>query len=270
MLNETNPRHGMGTAAADVLKKKEEHNSLGIIGFWKLVKCVVFSRAVGTGFAYQRSQGAAPDDANGHRASRRCTFYLLISDMILRMPKPVFFLTALMALFVLGSKADAGLLHPGSGMNHDAPSFRTDGKCPEAAEDSWVPYLAEFSEVSSYLQSAMKSPVGFLSDRFALGFSSESETIAEFVAGDCDPGIPANQLVLIWRCPFEAPYSAAQTGGSTSGSSPPERNSNPQAGLAVRQQLIRSEEVTWLADVSKDLPGTPLDSRLFRPPRAAA
>jgi hypothetical protein len=55
-------------------KKWETHKSLMDKDLRLKSYSRVLATTIGIGFAKMKTQGAAPDDAIGHRASRRCTF----------------------------------------------------------------------------------------------------------------------------------------------------------------------------------------------------
>jgi len=182
--------------------------------------------------------------------------------MIRIMPQPVLFLAGLATLLIFGAQADAQLIASGSSAEQVANRV-------DSASDSWAPYQSEFSEVSGYIRSALSSQAGFFSGGFALS-PLTSETAAPLAQGASGPEVPQDKIMLYWLNPFDGPSPAAETGGSTSSSSAPERTNSPQSGLLAQAGQIRSEAVGWLTAQTHVLPGTPSGARLFRPPRAAA
>jgi len=179
-------------------------------------------------------------------------------------PKPVLCLAGLAALLVLSAKADAQFLSPASGTEQTADHLI-------ASPDSWVPYKAELSEVSGYLQSALNSRVGIFPSGYTSGSRISSDAGAALDQGGSGPAIPLDKVEVSWLNPFRMPLPAADTGGAGSSStSSPERTSNPQTCLLDHQQLPTVESITWLLAKNQVLPGTPPSARLFRPPRSAA
>jgi len=182
--------------------------------------------------------------------------------MIRIIPQPVLFLAGLATLMIFGAKADAQLI--ASGSSAEQVVNRVD-----SASDSWAPYQSEFSEVSGCIRSALNSQAGFFSGGFAIS-PLASETAAPAFQGASGSEVPQDKIVLNWLNPFDGPSPAAETGGSTSNSSAPERTNSPQSGLLAQAEQIRFEAVRWLTTQTHVLPGTPMGARLFRPPRAAA
>jgi hypothetical protein len=181
--------------------------------------------------------------------------------MIRIMPQPVLFLAGLATLMIFGAKADAQLIASGSSAEQVVNRV-------ESASDSWAPYQSEFSEVSGCIRSALSSQAGFFSGGFVSALTAETaEPLPQSASG---PGVPDDKIVLNWLNPFDGPSPAAETGGSTSSNSAPERTNSLQSGLLAQAGQIRSEAISWLTTQTHVLPGTPMGARLFRPPRAAA
>src|SRR5947209_10466912 len=183
-----------------------------------------------------KAKGAALDDAIGHRAPRRCTLLPIAGAMTRFMPQPVLFLAGLATLLIFGAKADAQLIASGSGAEQVVNRV-------DSASDSWAPYQSEFSEVSGCIRSALNSQAGFFSGGFALS-PLASETAGPLPQSASGPGVPDDKIVLNWLNPFDGPSPAAETGGTTSNSSAPERTNSPQSGLLAQAGQIRSEVVS--------------------------
>ena len=185
------------------------------------------------------------------------------SAMTRFMPKSVLYLAVAAALSVFGGKANAQFLS-------SAPEMQQMVNHTDALQNSWVPYQAEFPEVSGYLRLALNSQIGISPGGYASSSSAALDAGAGLCQGASGPGIPQDKVELSWLNLFLVPLPAADTGSSTSSPSSPERTDNPQTGLLDHQQIASAESVTWLAARRQVLPGTPLSARLFRPPRAAA
>jgi len=177
--------------------------------------------------------------------------------------KPVFFLAGVLALSAFGSKANADFLASASGNEQAA-------RVGDGVSDSWIPYISEYPEISSYLRSGLKLRVGTHpgAGSPAIGFVPEVGSDQ----GSSQPGIPENKIDLYGVNFFIRPFAAdtGNTGGTTSSPSSAGPTTNPQAGLPAAHQPPPAQAVAWLAAENQVLPGTPMSARLFRPPRASA
>jgi len=137
---------------------------------------------------------------------------------------------------------------------------------PEAAViNSWIPYRAELSEVSIYLESAVRMRTGS-GGVIASPYGVDSGTTA-----GCSDSLPVPQSngsdnLNPWIHRFTA--SADGTPSGTSSRPTVERNTQTQTGLQVPQEHRHIELVTKVIADSKLVPGRPFLSGVFHPPRA--
>jgi hypothetical protein len=209
--------------------------------------------------ALSLNRSAAPDGGIGHRAPR-CAAPLLEINMMFRPPKPVLFFAGLMALVAFGSKANADFFS----------SVSETGNCVgETSSDSWIPYLAEYPEISDHLRCCLKLRVGVRAGAFSSDVDSASSVGVG--QGGSVPGVPENKIQLYGFNQLLLLLQTTNTSGTTSSPSSPEQTSNPQAGVpAAHQEMLSRQVVTWLLAENQVLPGTPIGAGLFRPPRASA
>ena len=183
--------------------------------------------------------------------------------MALSMPKAVVWFAGVATMLALSATADAQFFSSGSPLEQLANHLDTN-----LARGSWVPYQAEFSAVSGYLQAAFNSRVGFPAVGQVAGFPIEAGAVS--IPGASTPAIPQDNLVPNWLHPFNDPLPAADPGGSTPSNNAPERTNSPPSGLLARAEQMHLNAVTWLTEEREVLLDTPLGYRLFRPPRAPA
>jgi hypothetical protein len=156
-----------------------------------------------------------------------------------------------------------------------APGARADfvssASSPELAPsrfttlNSWIPYRTEFSELGSYLESAVKSPIG---SGVVLDSRLNTADFRFSAAGsDCGPK-PASDVPVKLNKWFDHLCPAADAGATGTSSRPGvERNSQTQTCLLVPQQHIHIQVISQVIADSKVVPGHPFQSTVFHPPR---
>jgi hypothetical protein len=180
--------------------------------------------------------------------------------MMSRPDKPVLFLAGLLALVAFGSKANADLFSSASEIEHALAA---------ASSDLWILYIAERPDTASHLRCGLKLRVRVCSAAFSSAGDSASRVGSD--QGGSMPAVPENKPKMNGFNPLHFLCQATNLGGTTSSPNTPEQTSNPQAGVpAAHQEMLSGQVVTWLYAENHVLPGTPIGSGLFRPPRASA
>jgi hypothetical protein len=172
---------------------------------------------------------------------------------------------ALLGSLALPDRASAGFLPP----HRQAVRALPAEKIERSLCRPWLPYLADFAEVSEYLRSAVTTQRGFLAD-FCSDAGGEGASVPS--DGRTPPDILGRYLcclgaqlgILAGLTPGSVPAGGAANGP------PPDGPHFPLVGLLADASIGPEQTATWAFSLDPARACSPYVGRLFRPPRWAA